>query len=378
MSGPTRLYVTTSYPRFEGDPAGCFVQERVQAFVAGGLGRSARVLAAGEPPGSDAGSGPGLRVERVGYALPGAPPLFYGGGAPELLEAAGGAALLQAVRLWAGLLAALRSGPPPSDIESHWLVPSALAVACAGPPGVAHRAYAHSGDVALLERLPGGGTFARRLLAAASLVFVSADLRARFGRLLGPGGQAQVAACLVEPAGASGVGPSPARPVPAAVRRALRVRLGLQGMVVIGVGRLVPIKGYDVLVRAVGRQPAARRPTLVLLGEGPERPHLVRLAAERRVDLRMPGEVPRPEVGPWLTAADLFVHPSRRLPSGRTEGQPLAVREALAAGLPVVASAAGGIEELVTTEGTTLQLVPPDDPAALAAWLARYRLETGV
>ena len=127
-------------------------------------------------------------------------------------------------------------------------------------------------------------------------MFVSADLRARFGRLVGPAPAAgAVAACPVEPAASDlGGGPAPpARPVPAAARRALRVRLGLAGTVVIGVGRLVPIKGYDVLVRAVGRLPAAGRPTLVLLGEGPERERLARLAARSGGSrCGCPGEVP--------------------------------------------------------------------------------------
>ena len=240
-------------------------------------------------------------------------------------------------------------------------MPGALAVACAAPAGVPQRAYAHSGDVALLERVPGGASIARRLLASASLVFVSADLRDRFSRLVGRRLATAVAGCPVEPA-ASPLLPSaaagPARVVPAAERRALRVRLRLSGTVVIGVGRLVAIKGYDVLVRAVGRLPVERRPTVVLLGDGPERGRLGRLAEARRVDLRLPGEVTHPEVLPWLTAADVFVHPSRRMPSGRTEGQPLAVREALAAGLPVVASALGGIPELAGG-GASLGLFPP-------------------
>jgi glycosyltransferase involved in cell wall biosynthesis len=371
---PFRLFVTTSYPRFEGDPAGCFVEANVRSFTAGG-GR-ARVLAAGEPPGPDARmSGPEVSVERIGYQLAGAAPLFYGGGAPERLDAGGGPTFLQALRLWTNLLAALRACPAPATIESHWLLPSTLAVLCAGLPRVPHRAHAHSGDVALLERLPGGCALAIRLLEGASLVFVSADLRARFGRLVGPRFEAAVAACPVEPAAAAAPD-GPPRVVPAAERRALRVRLGLRGTVLIGVGRLVPIKGYDVLVRAVGRLPSGRRPTLVLLGEGPERGRLAHMAQQRRVALRLPGEVPRPEVWPWLSAADLFVHPSRRLPTGRTEGQPLAVREALAAGLPVIASALGGIDELIATEGDRLHVVTPDDPAALAHRIERHILET--
>ena len=113
----------------------------------------------------------------------------------------------------------------------------------------------------------------------------------------------------------------------------------------LAVGRLVAIKGHDVLVRAVSRLPPALRPTLVILGEGDRREALVALARARGVDLRLPGEVPPATVQAWLALADVFVHPSRAL-DGRTEGQPVAVREALAAGVPVVASASGGIPEL--------------------------------
>ena len=194
-----RLVVTTSYPRFPGDPAGCFVESRVRACT--DAGETVLILAAGAPAGLDrVMSRPGAAVHRIDFTVAGGPPLFYAGGAPERLESNPAAGFLQALRLWAGLLAAIRAGPRPSAIESHWLVPSALAAICAGPSGVPHQAYAHSGDVALLERLPGGAALARRLLEGASLVFVSAELRARYAELVGERAAEKVAACPIEPA----------------------------------------------------------------------------------------------------------------------------------------------------------------------------------
>jgi glycosyltransferase involved in cell wall biosynthesis len=73
-------------------------------------------------------------------------------------------------------------------------------------------------------------------------------------------------------------------------------------------------------------------------------------------------------VATWMAGADLYVQPSRPLHSGRTEGLPVATLEALAAGLPVLASATGGLAELPYGP-PRLRLVPPGDPAALAACL---------
>jgi len=103
-----------------------------------------------------------------------------------------------------------------------------------------------------------------------------------------------------------------------------------------------------VLLRAAALAPPARtRPsTVVILGDGPERARLERLAGALNVRLHLPGFVPRETVTQWMAAADLYVQPSIRLPSGRTEGRPTATLEALAAGLPVVVSDSGGLGEL--------------------------------
>jgi glycosyltransferase involved in cell wall biosynthesis len=292
-------------------------------------GHRVEVLAAGNIP-SVALDGH-LTVRRVF----GSPALFYGEGAPETLER-GGAIWLAAAQFSTALAAAARQRRSDWDaVESHWLVPSALA-ASAAAPGHPRRAFAHSGDVALLERIPFGRAIARRLARdGTDLHFVSAALQSRFSRLCGD-------------AGAAGhLGTVEKLEVPAALfaRRAapdpsLRRRLGVTAPTVLAVGRLVPIKGHATLLHACARARAStvphRRAEVVILGEGPERARLIRLAAALEVPLRLVGTVPRAEVADWLRAADLFAHPSGRLANGRTEGAPIAACEAHAVGIPVV------------------------------------------
>ncbi len=256
--------------------------------------------------------------------------LFYAGGAPEALET-GGSVWVAALAFFSALAAEARARAPGWDqIESHWLVPAAAA-ASAGAPALPRRAWAHSGDVALLERLPGGRAIARRLASdGTDLRFVSAALRDRFAALIGR------AVGRVEPLPISpGLFTARPRPDPA-----LRDRLGLARPTVLAVGRLVPIKGHARLLRATALSGAggAPPPEVVILGDGPERVRLEELARRLRVTLRLPGFVPRAEVAAWLRAADLFALPSIRLANGRAEGAPTSLREAAAVGIPCVAT----------------------------------------
>jgi phosphatidylinositol alpha-1,6-mannosyltransferase len=167
-------------------------------------------------------------------------------------------------------------------------------------------------------------------------------------------------------------------------RQAARRRLGLARPTVIAVGRLVPIKGFDLLVDACAPPPADGRDgpatgletdpvaDLVILGDGPERRSLELLARRRGVPLRLPGVVPRDEVPLWLAAADVYAQPSRAASSGRTEGLPMASLEALAIGLPVVAARSGGLAELGAL-GPRVSLFPAGDVRSLRAAL-RSRL----
>jgi glycosyltransferase involved in cell wall biosynthesis len=323
--------LTTSYPRHAGDYAGSFVADRVRQLVA--EGHDVEVLAAGDTDGQ-ATDADGVRVTRIAGG-----DLFYRAGAPEALERDRGAAWVDAVRYTVGLSRAVRARAHGWDrIEAHWLVPSALAAAAAAP-AVPRIAFAHSGDVSLLERLPLGDAVARQLARDTTLRFVSAELQRRFTRLV----RSPTLVGAVEPMPVAGIFSRRAGP-----DSALRSALGLERPTVLAVGRLVPIKGHDRLLRACARVAAVHGGPLevVILGDGPDRAWLDQRARALGLSLRLPGFVPRDEVARWLGAADVFVHSSVRLANGRGEGAPVAEREARAVGLPVVSG---------------------DDPATLAA-----------
>ena len=161
-----------------------------------------------------------------------------------------------------------------------------------------------------------------------------------------------------------------AAPVDAARRRALRVALGADALgasehggapVVLAVARLEAQKALDVLVDAAALLPGV---VVAVAGEGEERVALEARARRRGVADRVRFLGHRDDVPALLAAADVFALPSRH------EGFPLAVLEAFAAGMPVVATAVEGTLEAVA-DGVTGLLVPPGDPAALAAAVRR-------
>ncbi len=133
----------------------------------------------------------------------------------------------------------------------------------------------------------------------------------------------------------------------------------------LSVARLAEQKGLDVLLRALPAVRAVIGPvTLTLLGEGPERSRLGTLAAELGLAEVVSFQGVVRDVRPFLAAAHAFVLPSRY------EGIPLALLEAMAAGLPVVATAVDGNTDLIR-DGVDGLLVPRDDPVALAQALVR-------
>ena len=133
---------------------------------------------------------------------------------------------------------------------------------------------------------------------------------------------------------------------------------------VLFVGRLVKRKGADVLIRAMAALVSARR-RLTIIGDGPEAAPLAALAGQLGLDLDLRGDLGRDGVAAAMRTAEVVVVPSvYREPLG------LVALEAMAAGAIVVASATGGLTELVE-DGVTGLAVPPDDVVALTGAIER-------
>jgi glycosyltransferase involved in cell wall biosynthesis len=237
--------------------------------------------------------------------------------------------------LRAGALAALALAlvrPTVHDARPALVVTVHNAPAAGGVTGAIYR---------VLERI-----VARR---ADSVLCVSVDLQDR----MRAAGARRVGRALV-PADERA---DPAGDVSAETSAAAVLGTGPGRPVVLAVGRLAAQKGFGTLLEAAATwgdiQPP---PEVVIVGEGPLEAELKNQASRLRVDAVFAGQ--RDDVAALLAAAAVFVLPSR------WEGQPFVLQEALAAGVPVVATRVGGTPQ-VTGEDAAL-LVSPGDPARLA------------
>jgi glycosyltransferase involved in cell wall biosynthesis len=151
--------------------------------------------------------------------------------------------------------------------------------------------------------------------------------------------------------------------------RALKLRLGVgEGeRIILAVGRLSREKGHAELVEALEdlrRLAPELSLRLVLVGDGPERARLEEQARARGVAGRVVFAGHNEDVRPFYALANVLALPSH------SEGSPNVLLEAMAAGVPVVSTAVGGVPEIVSHEESAL-LVSPHDAQALAAALAR-------
>jgi glycosyltransferase involved in cell wall biosynthesis len=321
-----------------GDPAG----QEALARPAGMAGRGAGL--AGPAPGGQAASAGESR--QIGFA------------AVRIAERPRPGHDVVAVMRLRGLLRRAR----PDVVHAHGLRAGALTALALAP------AWPGSPElIVTVHNAPPAGRAARviyrvleRVVArrAATVACVSGDLADRM-RGLG----AQRTAAAVVPAV-----PEPP-PAPEDVARAAAC-IGAAGRpVLLAVGRLTGQKGLDILLAAAaGWQDRRPCPLLVIAGDGPLAASLAASAAAAGIAARFLGQ--RADVPALLAAADMLVLPSR------WEGQPLLLQEALRAGIPIVASRVGGVPDLTGSDGALL--VPPEDPAQLAAAVRRVLDDPGL
>ncbi len=153
-------------------------------------------------------------------------------------------------------------------------------------------------------------------------------------------------------------------------RQRVRREVGLpDGLLIASVGRLSREKGVHHAVKALAElRGLGRDASLVVVGDGAEHGRLERLARNLAVGDRVifTGALNQEGVARYLGAADIFVFPTER-----DEAAPLVLPQAMACGLPVVASRIGGIVEVLDRPSAPGVLVPPGDVASLVAALHR-------
>lgn len=247
----------------------------------------------------------------------------------------------------------------PQIIHAHWVIPTGMVAVLVG-------ALTHTPVIVTLH---GGDAFA---LKTGPLSWLKRAALTRAAAWTANTNVTANALCMTVG------GPSPyIIPIGVDVKRfasgrrdAYRQDMPAKNLVVLFVGRLVEKKGVDDLITAFSTLPEqlAAITWLWIVGGGDEESNLRGLANRLGVSgrVRFWGMVPNADLPDIYAAADVFAGPSVVAASGDTEGQGVVFLEAFAARLCVLAAASGGIAEVVD-DGITGILVPPRDPARLAA-----------
>jgi glycosyltransferase involved in cell wall biosynthesis len=245
----------------------------------------------------------------------------------------------------------------PDVVMSYWLHPDgAVALRVAAGAGVPAVVMSGGSDLLVLtESRSRKACIVDVLKRADAAVCVSEHLAREAAGLAGPGTPVHVVR--------RGVDRGRFR---AGDRAEARARLGWdpQRRTLLWVGRMVPVKGLDVLIDACARLPRHLDFALYLAGDGPLRGELASRARQAGLADRVvfAGTVPHGELADWYRAADVTVLPSR------SEGVPNVLLESIACGTPFVASGVGGVPEIADLRAD--RLVPAGDARALAEAIA--------
>ncbi len=357
------LFLTQTYPRFPDDTAGPFIRDLARGLTR--LGDSVTVLTPHAPDVAARWDDGGVDVRSFRYAPESLELLGYSRSlsADETMRV--GAAAVTPLYLMAARSAVKRALRDEAYdlVQAHWVVPNLLV---AGPLGrrMPLAVGLHGSDVFMAERRE-LRPFVRRALARTSvLTSCSPELADRVCAIGFDRERAHVI-----PYGVNVEEFSPDRS-----RRGIwREKLSIPetAPVVVSVGRMVSKKGYGYLLEALpGLLEAHPEAHFILGGAGDLLEEFRRRTVEWSSRVHLPGLVLRDVLPDLYRAADIFVLPAVHDRKGNVDGLPNVILEAMASGLPVVASGISGIPQAVE-EGVNGHLVPEKEPAPLAAALGR-------
>jgi phosphatidylinositol alpha-1,6-mannosyltransferase len=249
------------------------------------------------------------------------------------------------------------------------LLDPALPLGLLGPSlGRPYGVVVHGAEITVPRRVPGSRALLRRVLRGAEMVVAAGPY---------PAAQATQAAGRALPVTVvpPGVDTERFAPLETAGRRAARLRFGLpvDGPLVVGVSRLVPRKGFDVLIRAAARL-RHRHPGLLvaIAGGGRDRARLERLVERESAPVRMLGRISDEDLPALYGSADLFAMLCRDRWFGmEQEGFGIVFLEAAAAGVAQLAGSSGGAADAVADGDTGVVVADPADVESVAHELGR-------
>jgi len=359
------LVLTSTYPRFDGDPTAPFIESLVRHTA--GLGHEVHLVVPEHREWARPAAEDGLYYHPFRYS-------------PRRSWTPWGYAqsLREGVRLRRSLFAlapavfasavhtcrAVIRQTVIDVVHAHWVIPNGpIAAFAVGRRGLPLVITVHGSDVTMATRSRWLSTAARYAMRRASAVTA-------------------VSQYMLDGIEALGAAPDTLEHIPlgmdltafhpdadAASRIRERLEVGPEETMVLGIGRLVAWKGFDHLIEAQSRvRREAPNVRLVIAGDGD-----LRSALEERADrlglhdcVTFVGAVDRNEVPAYFAAADLVAVPSIRHEAGFVEGLGYVALEALASGTPIVASNVGGLPEVVR-HGETGVLVEDGSPESLAS-----------
>ncbi len=347
------LFVTTTYPLHHGDSIPGFVADLARTLVQH-HDIQIKVLAPHHPGAAQFVTVDGVEIERFQYTLnPSDQCLAYGNGIPDNLRQIQ-RAKWQLPGFFTAMAAAIHRNLDDADlIHAHWVEPAFIA-------SLANFMRRKPLVVSVHSMKPKPSLVHKHTLAIADRVLFNSNYTMSQSNTKGYVCNSEVIYQGYDDAlfgNTSRTGTS-------------RLEWGIPegSLVITAIGRMIEVKGFHILAASAdGFLNARPEVHLIFAGDGPSRAEVEAIIARspNRARIHFVGALHRRRVAQLLADSDIFVNPGVIDGNGRAEGLGITTIEAMASGLPVVASRVGGIPETIVNQMSGL-LVPPGDPIALA------------